>query len=150
MFWGVAMSNGLIFLRKVPKKYASLQYIDILERYAVPIMNLNGNSNSFLIQDNSRIHTAKIVKEWLINHSIRYIEWPSNSPDINIFENVWKMISDIVYSSKQCNNINDLIDKIHKAVHEINVTKREIIKSMFVNYNHRLTNLLLCRGNRLK
>ena len=37
-------------------------------------------------QDNNPKHTAKISKEWLQNHSVNVLEWPSQSPDLNPIE----------------------------------------------------------------
>lgn len=150
MFWGVAMSNGLIFVTRVPSIYRSQQYIEILAHYLVPLMKLNGNIDSFLVQDNSRIHTSYIVKNWINDNHIRNIEWPANSPDMNLFENVWKLMSDIVYDGEQFRNIGQLTEKINHAVYLINTSKRDIIKSMFNNYTCRLTKLLINHGNRLK
>lgn len=43
----------------------------------------------YLLQDNSRNHTAPPVKEWLHNHGVSVVEFPPYSPDLNIIENVW-------------------------------------------------------------
>ncbi len=37
-------------------------------------------------QDNHPKHTDKITKEWLRDNSVKVLEWPSQSPDLNLME----------------------------------------------------------------
>ncbi len=38
-------------------------------------------------QDLAPVHTAKSTKSWLNYHGVGVLDWPANSPDLNIIEN---------------------------------------------------------------
>ena len=67
-------------------------------------MKLNMEPNLSFVQDNCRIHETKEVIDYLEFRAIKLIEWPSRLPDINIMENIWKLMSDIVYNEGQPKN----------------------------------------------
>ena len=43
------------------------------------------------MHDNAPCHTAKSVKTFLSEEDITLMEWPAQSPDMNLTENVWKL-----------------------------------------------------------
>uniref|UniRef100_A0A4W5QDJ3 Tc1-like transposase DDE domain-containing protein n=1 Tax=Hucho hucho TaxID=62062 RepID=A0A4W5QDJ3_9TELE len=57
--------------------------------------------------DNDPKHTAKATKEWLKKKHIKVLEWPSQCPDLNPIENLWRELK-VRVAKRQPRNLNDL------------------------------------------
>ena len=99
MVWMLFIPNGLLTYKLLAKRYQAHDYVSLLTKCAVPIAALNLELSFTFQQDNSAIHRSKLTTDFLAMSFIK-----TRSPDINIADNVWKMLSDIVYNRRQpCN-----------------------------------------------
>ena len=85
-----------------------------------------------------------------MDSKIKLLDWPSKSPDLNIVEKIWKMLSDIVYDAPQIKNIKDLEEKIIESTNILNNEKKQVIQSLFSNYRRRLCDVLVNLGSMTK
>ena len=119
-------------------------FVDISERSVYSILSYRNKVNKKKRGPQPKIDSRLSFFE---NVSCNIFQWPARSPDLNILENVWKMISDFVYDDSQPKNKTELREKIRFAVKSICSEKRTIIIQMFENYRERLTNVLISGGN---
>ncbi|GFY12449.1 transposable element Tc1 transposase [Trichonephila clavipes] len=67
--------------------------------------------DGFIVQqDNEPKHTATIVQLYLLYHCRKQLHTPPQSPDLNVIENVWS--------------------QLEKAVHEHEITSKEVLKKV--------------------
>ena len=91
-------------------------------------------------QDGATSHTAKNVQKWLQENVPNYVakeEWPGNSPDLNVIENLWAYMETKLYENGSFNNMDDLIAKINEVWQNIPLrTLEALTKSMKTRLQH--------------
>ncbi|KAI3361531.1 hypothetical protein L3Q82_013680 [Scortum barcoo] len=104
MLWGCFSAAGTGRLVSIEGKMNAAKYRDILEENLFQsAQDLRLGRRLTFQQDNDPKHTAKITKEWLRNNSVTILDWPSQSPDLNPIEHLWRDLKMAVHQRSPSN-----------------------------------------------
>ncbi len=85
MIWGAMSSAGVGPLCFLKTNVTAPVYQENLEHFMLPSADQLFKDADFIFQqDLAPAHTAKSTKSWLNDHGVGVLNWPVNSPDLNI------------------------------------------------------------------
>ncbi len=92
MIWGAISSADVGPLCFLKTNVIAAVYQYILEHFMLPSADQLFKDADFIFQqDLAPAHTAKSTKSWLNDHGVGVLDWPANSPDLNI-DNLWGIV----------------------------------------------------------
>lgn len=92
MFWGCISSNGAGDLVPIDGTMNRHKYLDILDNHAFQSGDKIIGESFIFQQDNAPCHKSRMVMQFLIGSGVEILDWPPQSPDLNVIENVWSYI----------------------------------------------------------
>ena len=150
MVWGMVLPSGELIVRRVLGIQNSVKYEQMLRNHVVPYLRQALDDDFVFQQDNCAIHISRRMMEFFDEVGFNLLEWPSRSPDLNIIENVWSMLSSHVYDGPQPRNLAELEQRIYSAVDHLNSEKKGTILHLYDSMINRICDILKSDGKKIK
>ncbi|KAK3525824.1 hypothetical protein QTP70_010312 [Hemibagrus guttatus] len=143
MLWGCFSAKGPERLIRVKERMNGAMYREILSKNLLPSARALKMRRGWVFQhDNDPKHTARATKEWLHKKHFKVLEWPSQSPDLNPIENLWRELK-IRVAQRQPQNITALEEICMEEWAKLPAT---VCKNLVVTYRKRLTSVIANKG----
>ena len=123
-------------------------YIQLLKDNLLPVISNYFHGQPFIFQqDGASIHTAGQVKHFFKTKNIQVLEWPPQSPDLNIIEHVWCYLKEIMKKLPVASSKQELWSHVEVAVERMwSQELTEKINELYESLPNRMQAVIAAHG----
>ena len=143
MFWGAIKGDGSRILLQCPDRLNSEKYQEILSDGLEKIYV----TNDIFMQDGAPCHKSASTQKFLDdNHICVLSDWPAQSPDLNIIENLWSVLK-LKVRQRNVNCKDDLWTIIREEFYGIH---NDVVIHLYESITKRLRKVVQVKGHNIK
>lgn len=147
MLWGCINARGVGNMVEIKGIMDRFSYLRILqENLTASAEKLGLGSNFVFQQDNDPKHTAKIIKEYFKENNIETLDWPPQSPDLNVIENLWYQLKK-KYHENPCSSKSLMLQRLQQIWQEIS---SEFTETLVASVYRRFEAVIRAKGGATK
>ncbi|CAC5415747.1 unnamed protein product [Mytilus coruscus] len=146
MIWGCITYHGVGTITVVDGNINAIKYIDIIYNNLWPVVVRHFPDNNYVFQDdNAPVHRARSVQDFRRETGLKSMNWPDQSPDLNIIENCWWVLKrELQKRAQNINKTKDLERAIRDIWDKLTVT---YLKSLHNSIPRRILRVMRNKGN---
>ena len=146
MVWAGITFSKEIYVVRMDHSVTGKNYKEMLETVVFHPENTDLPEKFVFQQDNAPAHKARVTKDFLESHRIPVLDWPPYSPDLNIIENLWGIVSAKVYEGgKEYQNPSELWNEVSDQLLAISP---QVIQNLYNSIPGRLMKVIELNGER--
>jgi len=146
MMWGCMTSKGVGLACRIEGRMNAAYYTNILTNEFLATLAFRGLDHREVIfqQDNDPKHTSAAASNWFDLYEIPVLEWPSQSPDLNPIEHLWRHLKmELAKFEAEPRTIDELWDRVEKTWYGISV---DVCLNLIDSMPARVSAVLKARG----
>ena len=150
MVWGCITAQGVGRICRIEGNMDAPLYVQILDdEFVGSLRDLGINKKDiYFQQDNDPKHTSKLATTWFQKKKIDKLDWPSNSPDINIIKHVWDYLERRVRTRSPLPQ--NRVELWEALVEEWGQIEDEYITNLYESMPRRIQAVLEAKGGNTK
>ena len=119
-------------------------YREVLQRHLKRSLEKTG-CNLFM-QDGAPCHKARSIMAWLSDHNVPVLEWVGQSCDMNLKENLWTKLKQIIRGYPAASNLQELSKNIRRGWKELG-RDTDYLKKLTYSMSKRIEALKTAEGD---
>lgn len=146
MLWGCMTARGVGYCCRLDDNMDAELYVQILNdklRSTLRYYKYKAREITFQ-QDNDPKHKSRMAQEWFKKHRINVLKWPSQSPDLNPIEHLWRHLKKRLADYEEPpESIDELWERIQDEWEGITP---DVCKSLIKSMHNRIEQVLKRKG----
>eukprot|EP00477_Mikrocytos_mackini_P003296 GAHX01004137.1.p2 GENE.GAHX01004137.1~~GAHX01004137.1.p2 ORF type:complete len:122 (-),score=20.94 GAHX01004137.1:72-437(-) len=120
-----------------------------MKEEAIPTFNTcMGRRNYVFQQDNAPCHVSVFSKKFFEDNKVALMDWPACSPDLNPIENLWAILSGMIYKGGRVfSSKKELTERVLKCWNKIDLS---ICENLVNSMDSRCEKVLESNGDIIK